>query len=339
MIPLAFFGLAAVMSAVGAGSIAAAALVAPMAMAAAGNARISAFLMAIMVGHGAVAGGMSPFAMTGIIMNGLMDRMGLPGHEWQTFIYNFAANALVAGVGYLLFGACRLFRLQAPLVDGGKCPAQANGPAAAGGWEGKHQATVSVIALVIVAVLAFKVHVGLAAFGAVALLTLAKAADERETFRAAPWPVIVMVCGVTMLTALIERTGGIERVTDVIAAVATPRSIPGILAFATGVISVYSSTSGVVLPALLPAAPSLVEKVGGSDPLALATAISMGGNLVDVSPLSTIGALCIASAAPAEDRRILFYQVLAWGLSMSVVAALLCTLAFGIRPAPTAAGQ
>jgi di/tricarboxylate transporter len=340
MIPLAFFSLAAAISAVGAGSVATAALVAPMAMAAAGNARIPAFLMAVMVGHGAVAGGMSPFAMTGIIANGLMDRMGLPGYAWQTFLHNFAANAFVAVGGYLFLGAWHLLRRRDASADSPGREAAADGPAAAsiGPWERNHQVTLCVIALWAASVLVFKVHVGIAAFGAVALLTLAKAADERETFRAAPWSVIVMVCGVATLTALIERTGGIERITDVIAAVATPRTIPGVLAFTTGVISVYSSTSGVVLPAFLPAAPSLAEKVG-SDPLALASAINIGGNLVDVSPLSTIGALCIASAAASEDRRILFYKVLAWGLSMSVVAALICSLAFGLRAAATVAGS
>jgi Na+/H+ antiporter NhaD/arsenite permease-like protein len=340
LVPVAFFVLAAVMSAIGAGSVATAALVAPMAMAAAGNARIPAFLMAIMVGHGAVAGGMSPFAMTGVIANGLMARMGLPGYEWHTFLHNFVANACVAGAGYVLLGAWGRWRRptaaedRAPRPNATKSEA-APASASTGRLERAHQITLFVIALLIACVLVLKVHVGLAAFAAVALLTLLKAADEKETFRTAPWSVIVMVCGVSTLTALIERTGGIERLTDVIAAAATPRSLPGILAFATGVISVYSSTSGVVLPALLPAVPSLVEKVGGSDAIALASAINIGGNLVDVSPLSTIGALCIASAAPSEDRRLLFHKVLAWGLAMSAVAALWCTLLFGL---PASAG-
>jgi di/tricarboxylate transporter len=270
-----------------------------------------------------------------------MQRMGLPGHEWQTFFHNFAVNALVAVGAWSLWGGWRLLQRPAGLEENQRRPGNENGAelaaSAAGPWEWQHQVTLLVIAVLIALVLFLKVHVGMAAFAGVALLTLAKAADERETFRAAPWPVIVMVCGVAMLTALIERTGGIERVTDMIAAVATRRSLPGVLAFTTGVISVYSSTSGVVLPALLPAAPSLVEKVGGSDPVALATAISIGGNLVDVSPLSTIGALCIASAAAAEDRRTLFHPLLAWGLSMSVIAALWCTLVFGLRADATAA--
>ena len=56
LIPLAFFGLALGLASVGAGNIAAAALVGPTAMAVAGRAKIPAFLMTIIVAHGAVAG-------------------------------------------------------------------------------------------------------------------------------------------------------------------------------------------------------------------------------------------------------------------------------------------
>ena len=55
--------------------------------------------------------------------------------------------------------------------------------------------------------------------------------------------------------------------------------------------------------------------------------MNIGGHLVDVSPLSTIGALCVAGA-PADDSRPLFNKLLAWGLSMCVVGAMLCYLVF-----------
>jgi hypothetical protein len=46
-----------------------------------------------------------------------------------------------------------------------------------------------------------------------------------------------------------------------------------------------------------------------------------------VSPLSTIGALCLAGAPPDESRA-LFNKLLAWGLSMAVVGATLCYVIF-----------
>jgi di/tricarboxylate transporter len=180
-----------------------------------------------------------------------------------------------------------------------------------------------------VAVVGFQVHLGMAAFAAALVLSAARLADEKPVILEIPWSVIMMVCGVTVLAALLEKTGGIDRFTTLVAAFATRRSATGLIALGTGLISVYSSTSGVVLPALLPSVPGLVAKLGVDDPLAIASSILIGGHLVDVSPLSTIGALCVASAPITTDRRVLFNQVLAWGLSMSVAGALGCYLAFG----------
>ncbi len=142
-----------------------------------------------------------------------------------------------------------------------------------------------------------------------------------------PWRVIVMVCGVTVLIALLERAQGIDLLVSLVARFSTKDTVTGVVAFLTGIISVYSSTSGVVLPAFLPMVPGLAEQLGGASPLGIASAMNIGGHLVDVSPLSTIGALCIAGA-PVEDSRNLFNKLLAWGLSMSVVGSLLCWLLF-----------
>jgi hypothetical protein len=70
----------------------------------------------------------------------------------------------------------------------------------------------------------------------------------------------------------------------------------------------------------------LVAKVGGGDPLAVALSINVGSSLVDVSPLSTIGALCVAAVADAVAARKLFRALLVWGLAMTLVGALFCAL-------------
>ena len=98
------------------------------------------------------------------------------------------------------------------------------------------------------------------------------------------------------------------------------------IAFVTGAISTYSSTSGVVLPTFLPTATTLVEKVGGGDPVAVALSMSVGSHLVDVSPLSTIGALCVAAIAEPATARSLFRSLLLWGLAMTIVGALFCAI-------------
>jgi Na+/H+ antiporter NhaD/arsenite permease-like protein len=324
LIPIAFFGLALGVASIGAGNIAAAALIAPLAMAVAERTRISPFLMTLMVAHGCVAGALSPIAPTGIIANGLMARMGMSGFERQNYLYNLVANTLVAGMGYLVFGGWRLLGRSdedGQADDGVSSPSEALAL--------RHWISLGAITLLVVGVIGFRVHVGMGAMAAAVMLTLVKVVDHKPVIQELPWSVIVMVCGVTVLTSLLEKTGGIDLFTTILAQFATHRSVTGLIAFVTGLVSVYSSTSGVVLPAFLPSVPGLVAKLGGGNPLAIASSILIGGHLVDVSPLSTIGALCIASAPVASDRRLLFNQVLAWGLSMSVVGAIGCYVAFG----------
>jgi di/tricarboxylate transporter len=155
-------------------------------------------------------------------------------------------------------------------------------------------------------------------------------ADEATAMKRVPWGVIIMVCGVTVLIAVLEKTGGMDLFTSLLARLANPATVNGVVAFVTGLISSWSSTAGVVLPSFLPTVPGLVEKVGGGDPLAVALSINVGSAMVDVSPLSTLGALCVATVADPAEARVLFRQLLVWGLSMSVVGAVLCQLFGGV---------
>ncbi len=307
---------------IGPGNISTAALVAPMAMTTAMRANIPLFLMAIMVGNGANAGSLSPFAPTGIIVNGLMARIGMTGLAFETYVSNLLAHALVAFGGYFLFGGWKLF------ADHGKTVAMEATDPADGAFETHHWFTMAVIAALIASVIFLQVNVGMGAFLAATVLVLSKAANDRDAIKRMPWGVIVMVSGVTVLIALLEKAQGIELIGSMLAKLSTADSVTAVVAFLTGAISVYSSTSGVVLPAFLPMVPTLAQQIGGANPVAIAMSMNVGGHLVDVSPLSTIGALCIA-AVSGDDSRRLFNQLLVWGLSMTLVGALICYLVFG----------
>ncbi len=320
VIPIMFFSLGAGLSSMGPGNIATAALVAPLAMATAARSSIPLFLMAIMVGNGANSGALSPFAPTGIIVNGLMARNGLPGYEWPTYLYNLAAHALVAFVGYALFGGLKLF-------GEGRAPAPAMEDGSDGAFKPRHWLTLAVIAALILSVVLAQVNVGMGAFLGAVILVLTGSGNDGEAIKLMPWRVIVMVCGVTVLISLVERAQGIDLMVSLVTKIASPNNVTGVVAFLTGIVSVYSSTSGVVLPAFLPMVPGLAAQLPGASPLAIAASMNVGGHLVDVSPLSTIGALCVAGAS-GEESRALFNKLLAWGLSMAVVGALLCYLVF-----------
>lgn len=323
LIPWMFFLLSAAFATAGAGNIAAAALLAPTAMTIAGKARIPATLMTILVGHGAIAGALSPISPTGLIAERQMANIGLEGYGTEMFLHNLAINVFVAVIAFLLFGGLPLFRRW--YVD--DTPSDQTPR-----FEPRHFATLTVLGALMIAALFFNVDIGMGAFVGAVLLAIGGVADDTNAVKAMPWNVILMVCGVSVLTSLLgnERIGGIQLFKEIVVSISTPDTVPAILGFVSAIVSVYSSTSGVVLPAFVPLAGEVAGGLPGSDPLALALSVIVAGHLVDSSPLSTIGALCVASAGEGEDRRALFIKTLVWGLAMSVVGAIWCYVLYGL---------
>jgi di/tricarboxylate transporter len=80
-IPWIMFAVAAVLTAVGAASPAAVAIVAPIALGFAAQYSINPLLMGLLVVHGAQAGGFSPISIYGVIVNGLVARGPSAGRD------------------------------------------------------------------------------------------------------------------------------------------------------------------------------------------------------------------------------------------------------------------
>jgi di/tricarboxylate transporter len=316
-IPLLFFALACALSSVGPGAVSTVALLAPLAMAISARTGLPPLLTALMVANGANAGNLSPFSAVGVIANNSMARAGLTGFAGRLWFANFAAHVLVAAAAYF-------WMIRRPLS--GSSPVAPDAPVAPPPVTAGQRLTLVIIAAWIAGVLTLNLNLGLSAFAFAAVILLCRAADESSAVRRMPWGIIMMVCGVSVLIALLEKTGGMDLFTRLLARLASPAALNGVIAFVTGAISTYSSTSGVVLPTFLPTAAALVEKVGGGDPLAVALSMAVGSHLVDVSPLSTIGALCVAAVADVAAGRALFRALLIWGIAMTVVGAVFCAV-------------
>ncbi|WP_310568695.1 SLC13 family permease [Gemmatimonas sp.] len=313
LLPPFFFVLACLISTSGPGAIATTALLAPLAMGIAHRAKAPMLLMALMVGNGANAGNLSPISAIGALVQTLMEKAGLGGHATEVLIMNFVAHALVASAAWAMFGGPAMLRSGRVVIDDERTA-----------FTGAHWTTLAVGVLWVSSVLVLKVNPGLAAFAAAAVLVLIGIGNDSAMLKQVPWPVLVMVCGVSVLIGVLEKTGGMDLFTTLLSKLATPGSVNGVIAGVTGLISTYSSTSGVVYPAFLPAVPGLVAKLGGGHPLQIAISINVGAALVDVSPLSTIGALCIAAVPAGHDTKQLFRQLLLWGFAMTIVGALFC---------------
>src|SRR5688500_14876823 len=320
VLPIMFFGVGFAVSTIGAGATPASALLAPPAMAVAARAGVPPLLMAVMAGNGALAGTLSPFAPTGIVAHGVMARIGLGGVVMETFAYNALAHAVVGIGGFLLLGGWRLFR---------KGAARAAVETAVPPFERAHWLTAAGIVVLIASVARFGLDAGMMALLVATALILLRTVEEGRAIQRMPWGVMLMVTGVTVLIALMQSTQGVDLITHGIASMSTPDTIAPVVAFGSGIVSVYSSTSGVVLPAFLPMAPDLAQRMGGLDPVRIAWSINVGASLVDLSSLSTVGALFIAGSPPGTDTKALFNGLLVWGLSMAVVGAAVCWIAFG----------
>lgn len=324
LLPPLYFLLALVLAAAGPGNIASPALLAPSALALAARLRIPPLVMIIAVAHGAIAGGVSSVTPIGVIVADKYRGLGLESSFTTTFLFNVAVNGLLGLAGAWIFGG-RWWLTRSSIAENAPVVDDASPPAVAMTW--RHIVTLAAIAALLAAALFVpKLHLGLAAFAAATFVLLTRAADERAAVTAMPWNVILLVVGVSTLVALCEKTGAVDLLSASMKHIATEQTVVGWSAFFTGLISIFSSTSGVVLPTFLPAVSDIVREVGGGNPADVAMGIVIGSSAVDASPLSTIGALCIAAAAKQFDTRPLFNRLLLWGFAMAPLSAIVCQL-------------
>src|SRR5512134_3301807 len=122
-IPWIMFGISGVLTAVGAVSPGAVAIIAPIALGFAATYGISQLMMGLMVIHGAQGGGFSPISIYGGITNRIVAKAGLPLNEIVTFLASLGVNLAVAVVLFFVLGGGRLLRQRAEPV-----PATAGAP-------------------------------------------------------------------------------------------------------------------------------------------------------------------------------------------------------------------
>ena len=177
-------------------------------------------------------------------------KLGMGDVRWAIYFNNLIGHLVIAWTGYLVLGGWRLLRKRSAIHDPRGFRLQAeetdNAPLT---W--KQWLTCGVIAGLVGSVIFLELNVGLAAFAGAVILTLTRASDETAAVRAMPWGVIMMVSGVTLLVSMVDKAGGMALFADFLGRLAGPNSVTAVAAFFSGLISIYSSTTGVVLPALL----------------------------------------------------------------------------------------
>jgi di/tricarboxylate transporter len=353
-IPWIMFGIAGVLTAIGAVSPAAVAIVAPIALGFAVQFGINPLLMGIMVVHGAQAGGFSPISVYGTIVNDAVAEANLASSELTVFFASLVFNTLVAAIVFVAFGGLRLLREQRPVAEpqpaggpsrfrregaseremppvaGGSQQADALGlpPRTAGSIERltPHQLLTLVGMFVLVAVtLIFDLDVGLVAISVAVVLTVTAPHLQKEAVDEVKWGVVLLICGVLTYVGVLEEMGTIDWVGENVASIGVALLAALLLCYVGAIVSAFASSVG-VLGAFIPlSVPFLLEgEVGIAGTIA---ALAVASTVVDVSPYSTNGALVLANAK-GVDQDAFYKKLLIYGAIVVAVAPVLLWLAF-----------
>ncbi|WP_286900681.1 SLC13 family permease [Thermocrispum sp.] len=332
LIPWVMYVITAVLTAIGALSPAACAIVAPIALGFAARYDISPLLMGAMVVHGAQGGGFSPISVYGSIVNGIVERNDLPGSPTVLFLASLTMNTAIAAVLYVVLGGTRLPRRE--LVKVGAGSDVPSGGSAGSGGDGQddplpHErripldapkiATLLGLVALVVSTLVFELDAGLTAITIAVVLSVLWPNSTRKAVSEITWPTVLLICGVLTYVGVLQEIGTIEYVGNAVSNVGIPLLAAVLLCYIGGIVSAFASSVG-LMGALIPLAlPFLAQ--GTIGPIGMVAAIAVASTMVDVSPFSTNGALVLANAKNV-DRDRFFKQLMGYGAIVVAVAPL-----------------
>ena len=321
LIPIIIYVFSTILAAIGPGTVPTMAIMMVFSMALAAEMKISPVLLATLTALGATGGGVSPLAATGIIGINLCAEFGLTGIEKEFLLNGILASTIYAVIVYILLG-------------GYKLKAQAEGTAKEiAAFNYKQLLTLAGIAAMVLLVMVWRINVGLVSFAVAAVLSFLRVSEEAKALKHIPWGTLLLITGVGVLMQLIIDLGGIDVLSSILVSVMSERTAAAVMGMTAGIMSWFSSTSGVVMPTLIPTIPHVAQQLGGVNQLELASTITMVANTASISPLSTGGALALAAYASAasdgqKHQQQLFVRM--FGVSALGVSVLCVFSYFGI---------
>ncbi len=358
LIPWVMFAVTAVLTAIGAASPAACAIVGPIALGFAGRYRISPLMMGMLVVHGAQAGGFSPISIYGVITNSVMAENNLPVNEGAIFLTSLLINLAIAIALFFTLGGRQLTSRRVGSEESGDMHQDdPSGAAAAGASrtgtpasppanggtltetrggtliETRDDAQISrrrlvdqVITLVAFAAVAFVAlvfdrNIGFAAITAAVLLTALFPNEQKGAIKQIAWPTVLLVAGVSCFATILNLAGAPQAVGTWAAGLGTVLIGALVLCYVGGITSAFASSTA-LLPIIVPIAIPLIA-TGDVSAVAVVAALAVSSTIVDVSPFSTNGALMVANRPDTITEEKYYKQVLAYSVLVTLAGPLL----------------
>ena len=282
LIPVAMFVLGFIISAMGPGPIPAHALVAAFGVPLALQMGANPMFICAMGQLGAMAGCGSPLSPTAIIGENLAAEAQIAGITFPMFASTALCFFLYAAFIYLVVFRGFKLRGENPMKLRELPP-----------FTREQKITMLGVVIMAVVVLIFGFNVGLVSFLVAVVLGFLKVGDEKACLKKMPWGTILMVCGVGILMGEVIDLGGIDIVVQGLTSIMTAATATPIFGVACGVLSWFSSTSGVVMPTMIPTIPDFAASIGVNE-VEMVVACVIVANCAGLSPASTAGAQVLA---------------------------------------------
>ena len=321
LLPIVMYILAFVLSAVGPGAIPVLPISILIAVNLAKNLGLSPILMGGLATLGSVGGTLSPIALTGIIVEGLLSELGLPGMQAELFTMGAIVNFMFAVILYLFYKGYSI-KPNSNINYSEKIT-----------FTREQIFSLLLLALLIIIVIGFKIDVGLVAFALSVILLTYSSKLEGQAIKGIPWSVIIMVCGVNVLMMLAKKLGAVTLLANILAGFMNESTAPAIMALTGGIMSQFSSANGVVIPTLVPTTADIANFIGGTTSVYELTFAITVAAVLTFSPLSTAGSLIMAAYSQGEDvtesdTNKVFLHLFIWTFVMLIIFAILCSLGF-----------
>ena len=340
LIPWVMFAVTALLTAMGAASPAACAIIGPVALGFAGRYKINPLMMGMFVVHGAQGGGFSPISIYGTITNSVMVDNGLPASEMTVFLTSLVVNLIMATILFFALGGRALMntRLDADeaasaaagvpgdLNEGGvTVPARGYGTVAPTGTKPgiRTEQVLTLAAFVIVAAVAlfFDKNIGFASITAATVLAALSPSQHKDAIRQIAWPTVLLVAGVSTYATILNTAGSPEFVGGWAAGLGVAAIGALILCYVGGVVSAFASSTA-LLPIIIPIAVPLIAE-GGISAAMFVAALAISSTIVDVSPFSTNGALMLANRPESITEERYYKQILGYSVIVVLVGPFL----------------
>ena len=324
LVPLLLFLTAGVLAGIGPGSVSIFLVLSPIVMQIAKESDMHPALAGISMVCGANAGGWSPIAVNGITTHGLIEASGFAGTEaanltivvWRNMVI---ASLVIFVLAYFIFQGFKLktlnFGKPAKFVKEQKItlvliaimsallilPALLKGVGGSMEWLA-NKMDVTFLAII---------------FSVIALLL--KIGNEKEAILSVPWQTIIMVCGMGMIIGVAAQAGALEYLSNYIGDSISISIIPYAVCLVAGIMSIFASTMGVVVPTLFPLIFAICA-ASGAAPGLLYSIIPIAAGYTGLSPFSLTGGLILAATEESKREKMFILMI--------VVA--ICTLVVNI---------